>query len=831
MSFFFSDTEKQPKNKTKQLSKHGCIACPLKSKSVINPKLVAEGSSNPEIYALLSTPKQINTQDALYSDEMSQFFLVNLRKIYTSDYISQSVRWNYAVPCPSKEPFPSPFEIECCKIRLFEDIEKTKPKIILGVGDIAIQMFLGKGKTTNLRGRTIPIKVGRHVCWYLPIYDIDSFTERQKIERGMVFLQDVKMSKTLLETEQEPEFVSGGYDNGVGIFMGRTVEDLQENLTYFLKQPLIAVDIENYPLKPVGKERCLATVAISDFERTLAFPVEYPGAWSAKQLVEVKQLLRYFLLRSGTKICHNLPHELEWFHVYFGQDVFWKTQWADTMAQAYVIDERIGNINDSTLSLGRLTTFNFGFNVKKLSDVNLKDCRKTPLPDLLVYNGMDAKWTYALFKKQEPNIAKKQTYVYNHLVDLEKTVTLSSIVGVPVSIDELNKQNNELTKVLTKAEEKIQQLQEVAGFKKLKKTNEFKPGSSAQIGYVLKNILKLPQIKVTKGNSYSTDEEVLNTFAEKGVEFAKHIVEYREVSHIKSTYLDGILKLLDENNLLHTTFNCLLTSTGRISSKEPNLQNMPKRKFKEIRRIVQALKDCWILSLDYAQIEARVIAMASQDKVFMDSIWSGYDIHEAWAKRIYVLTGREFEDKKELKEFRSIVKNKLVFPLFFGASKASIRKAFDLSETVANKLFNEFWDMFSGVKKWQQELERFYKKYGYVETLTGRRRHAPLTINEMYNSPIQGTAADIVTDAMKRLAKYAYTSKKSYYHPVLNIHDDLTFFIPDSELDEAVPFIAKEMCKPVFDFINVPLAIEASLGKNWCDQEEIGKWSSEQFKY
>jgi len=235
---------------------------------------------------------------------------------------------------------------------------------------------------------------------------------------------------------------------------------------------------------------------------------------------------------------------------------------------------------------------------------------------------------------------------------------------------------------------------------------------------------------------------------------------------------------------------------------------------------------------DYGQIEARVIAMASRDRVFTKALWDRYDVHMDWAERIaYAYPDRvggkkNLTDKKVMKTFRGDVKNQWVFPLFFGATLYKVSNELGIPDEYLKDLYEEFWRTFEGVKSYQERMQREYKKNGYVECLTGRRRRAPLSYNQLINSPIQGTASDIVVDGMNRLSEMEVWD----YQANLNIHDSLTFILDEDELEEHTEVIVKEMLGCKFPFINVPLTVEVSIGtENWQVMEEMGTFSSDEW--
>jgi uracil-DNA glycosylase family 4 len=270
------------------------------------------------------------------------------------------------------------------------------------------------------------------------------------------------------------------------------------------------------------------------------------------------------------------------------------------------------------------------------------------------------------------------------------------------------------------------------------------------------------------------------------------------------------------------------------NSDEPNQQNWPNRQDNWVRKQVVAPAGHVLVAFDYGQLEACTSAMCTKDRVLIKSLWEDYDIHMEWAIKVAhrwpdAIGGiHNLKDKAVMKKFRSLVKNKLVFPVIFGASNDSVSGYLNIPIEPVNKLMDEFWGTFGGIYRWQRKLMMFYYENGFVESPTGRRRHYPLTKNQAINYPIQSVACDIVCRAMVTLSVHAASTGKWYLHPIMNIHDDLTFAIPDDDkiLEESISKIYKVMLAPVYDFINVPLSVTCSIGKNWLDMTEIQKfWS------
>ncbi len=221
--------------------------------------------------------------------------------------------------------------------------------------------------------------------------------------------------------------------------------------------------------------------------------------------------------------------------------------------------------------------------------------------------------------------------------------------------------------------------------------------------------------------------------------------------------------------------------------------------------------------------------MFSRDPVFVKMIWEDYDVHGEWARRIAlawpdIIGGKKFlNDKDAMKKFRNDIKSSWSFALFFGAAFDSVVNYFKIiPSNVLRPLYDEFWQTFSGVLDWQAQLKKEYEEKGYVTFLTGHRRRAPIRETQLYNSPVQGTACYIVMKGMEGVTKHPDPD----LCPILQVHDELDFVLREDKLDEQVEIIVTELLGVKFPFINVPLNIECSIGKNWAHMEEVGTFDS-----
>lgn len=348
---------------------------------------------------------------------------------------------------------------------------------------------------------------------------------------------------------------------------------------------------------------------------------------------------------------------------------------------------------------------------------------------------------------------------------------------------------------------------------------EFNINSPKQLGVALFEDLGLPCKKKTK-TGYSTNAEVLEElkYANPVIEY---ILEYRSLSKLKSTYCEGLLKVIADDGRIHTSFNQVETRTGRISSLEPNLQNIPIRTElgREMRKFFVAGSGNVLIDADYSQIELRVLSDLSGDQNMIDAFNSGVDIHTVTASQVFGLPNQMIT-----KELRSRAKA-VNFGIVYGIGAFSLSKDIGVTRKEAQEYINNYLATFSGVDKYMNHMIDLAKQKGYSETLFSRRRYLPelASSNHMMrafgervarNMPIQGTAADIIKIAMIKVDK-RLTEENMKAKLILQVHDELIVEAPESEAEKALKIVTEEMenaCK-----MKVLLRADGSIGKTWYD--------------
>lgn len=383
--------------------------------------------------------------------------------------------------------------------------------------------------------------------------------------------------------------------------------------------------------------------------------------------------------------------------------------------------------------------------------------------------------------------------------------------GITVDKDTLVNMQEDLNSRLEKL---IEQIHNYAG-------SEFNINSPKQLGVVLFEDLKLPIIKKTK-TGYSTAVDVLEQLRNEHP-IIEDILVYRQLSKLQSTYIEGLQKMITPEGKIHTRFNQTLAQTGRLSSVEPNLQNIPIR-LEEGRKIRKAFrpskKDHVIFAADYSQIELRVLAHITGDEHMKEAFTSNEDIHTKTAMRVFNIDSKDEITGNMRRQAKAVN-----FGIVYGISDYGLSQSLGITRKEAKKFIDDYLDSFPKVKEYMDTIVQDAKQKGYVETLLHRRRYTPDITNRNFNlrsfaertamnTPIQGSAADIIKLAM---VQFAHKIKDTNFNAklLLQVHDELIFEVPNDEIDEFSPFVEEIMDNALE--LSVPLSVESSYGDTWYD--------------
>lgn len=538
----------------------------------------------------------------------------------------------------------------------------------------------------------------------------------------------------------------------------------------------------------------------ADQKRTKEILAHFESLFADKKKIWIGQNTKYDLL------------VLKWYDVELKGNLF------DTMLAHYVIEP------DGKRSMDLLSAKYLGYEPVHIEELIGKKgktqgtMRDVEIEKIKEYAGEDADITLQLKNIFTPLLKKNEVEkVFNEVESpLVKVLVDMEFEGIKVDTDFLNDYSKELEKDAKKAEESVYKQAAV----------RFNLASPKQLGEVLFDKLKLdPSAKKTKTGQYQTGEDVLLKLAVKGHQIVDDILAFRELTKLKSTYVDALPQLINrKTGRVHTSYGQAVAVTGRLQSNNPNLQNIPVRtdRGKEIRKaFVPRDNKHILLSADYSQIELRIVASISGDKNMCKAFKDGTDIHTATASRVYNVA-----EKEVTKEMRYKAKS-VNFGIIYGQGAFGLADNLGISRTEAKEIIDNYKKQFPGIQKYMDDTINFAREHGYVQTLMGRKRwlrdinSANFTVRgfaerNAINSPIQGTAADMIKLAMQKVHA-AMLKEKMQSKMLLQVHDELVFDALKSEAKELKSLIIDCMQSAMKLPYGVPVTADCGEGKNWLE--------------
>jgi DNA polymerase-1 len=585
-------------------------------------------------------------------------------------------------------------------------------------------------------------------------------------------------------------------------------EERKELLELLLKQKEVCFDTETTDLD--GMHADLVGLAFS-YKAREGFYVAVPDNFEEVKKI-VHEFAPFFSTKEIEKVAHNIKYDLKVLHRY-GMEVSGPT--FDTMIAHYLINP------ESKQSMDFLSEFYLKYKPipiealigkKGKGQGNMRDLKPEEISD---YACEDADITLQLKKLFEPEIQKEhlKELFYNIEMPLVEVLKDMEQEGIAIDVKGLKEYSADLEKHLIELDTNIK---ESAGV-------PFNVDSPKQLGEVLFDRLKIdPKAKKTKTGQYATSEDILVRL-EKVHPIIPMILEYRQLRKLKSTYVDPLPTMTDRiDGRVHTNFMQTVTATGRLSSNNPNLQNIPIRseKGKEIRRAFIPRDDKHVLlSADYSQIELRIIAALSKDEHMIDAFNKKFDIHTATASKVFHVPMDEVT-----KDQRSAAKA-VNFGIIYGQSAFGLSQSLNISRTEAKAIIDSYFEQFSALKSYMEGVVREARDKGYVETLLQRRRYLPdinsanavvrgFAERNAVNAPIQGSAADIIKMAMIRVHE-EMKKRKLQSRMILQVHDELVFDVVKEEIEDM-----KELVKNCMEHaveVGVPIDVSVDTGINWLD--------------
>ena len=575
----------------------------------------------------------------------------------------------------------------------------------------------------------------------------------------------------------------------------------------------VAVDTETSSLDP-HQANLIGLSLSSKIGKACYIPVAHESKKNLDKDLVLKKLKPLLEDSSIKKIGQNIKFD---FIVLFKHGIN-ITSMEDTMLMSYVLDAGKNRHNMDTLSKIHLNHKPIAF--KDLVGTGKKEINfgSVEVEKAKDYAAEDADVTYRLYKKFLKSLKdEKMTNIYEVFEKpMIKILAFMEIEGIKV--------NNQFLKTLSlKFEKKIEKIQKEV-FKISKK--EFNIASPKQLGEILYNDLKIADLKKTRKGSFATSASVLEDLAFKGHKFPKLVLDWRQVSKLKNTYSDSLPEHINpQTKRVHTSFLLAATTTGRLASSDPNLQNIPIKSEdgKDIRKSFVAEKGHSLISADYNQIEMRILADLANVKELKKAFKNNEDIHSLTASQIFNINIDKVNQDQRRKA------KAINFGIIYGISQYGLAKQINVSNYEAEEFLNSYFAKFPEIKVYMDQTIKFCRKTGYVNNIFGRKSHF-MNINDKnfnvrnfqeraaINAPIQGSASEIMRLAMIRLSEKLNDQKNKKTKMLLQIHDELIFETPKDDVKRISKIIIEEMSSVVnsdHHSFSIPLTVDINTGNNW----------------
>lgn len=528
----------------------------------------------------------------------------------------------------------------------------------------------------------------------------------------------------------------------------------------------------------------------------------------------VRELGDLFTSPSVIKIAHNLKFDMQ----VLEQIDLPVAPYDDTMLLSYVLEGGLHGHGLDELALLHLKHKTISYEDVAGTGKNRITFDRVPLEKATEYAAEDADIALRLWLLLKPRIAQQNlSRIYERIErPLIPVVAMMERNGIKIDPAILRQQSSGLAKRLQTLEAEIHGLS----------GHPFNVASPKQLGDVLFAEMGLPGGAKGKTGTYSTSHDVLEPLADMGHEIVAKVLDWRGLAKLKSTYTDSLPEQIDaKTGRIHTSFSLVGAATGRLSSTDPNLQNIPIRTEdgRAIRRAFIAADGYELISVDYSQIELRLVAEVANIQALLQAFRDGIDIHALTASQVFNIPLPEMTSEKR-RQAKAIN-----FGIIYGISGFGLAKQIGCTPGEANEFIRKYLDRFYELRNWMEDTKNFAREHGYVETLFGRRVHIPgirekaaarrgFAERQSINAPLQGTAADIMKRAMIRMPNALQEAKLSS-KLLLQVHDELVFETPSDEIEETMALVKRIMEEAPLPSLKlkVPLVAEASHAKNWAD--------------
>ena len=619
---------------------------------------------------------------------------------------------------------------------------------------------------------------------------------------------DLSSQNVDLEIKKKPQVI-----NKKNYYLIKNEKEIDKWIKEAEESGELAIDTETSSLDAHQAE--LVGISLSTkIGRACYIPIGHKSDGCLKKEVVLKKLKPLLEDKSVKKIGQNIKFD---FIVLYKQDIKMNSM-EDTMLMSYVLDAGKNRHNMDTLSEIHLNHKTITF--KEMVGTGKKEINfsEVELQKAMEYAAEDADITYRLYKIFNKNLkTEKLTNIYEIFEKpLIEILAFMEIEGIRIDSEFLKNLSEKFEKKIKNLEKQI--------FKISKK--EFNIGSPKQLGEIIYNDLKIAGLKKTRKGSFATSASVLEDLAFKGNQFPQLILDWRQVSKLKNTYSDSLPEHINpKTKRVHTSFLLAATTTGRLASSDPNLQNIPIKSEdgKDIRKAFIAKNGFTLVSADYNQIEMRILADLADVKELKKAFKNNEDIHSLTASQVF-----NIDIKKVDQDMRRKAKA-INFGIIYGISQYGLAKQIMVSNNEAEEFLNSYFLKFPEIKDYMNATIKFCRKSGYVNNIFGRRSHFNGINDKNFNvrnfqeraainAPIQGSASELMRIAMIRLSNKFNDIKDIKTKMLLQIHDELIFEVPKTELKRINNIIKEEMTgvvKSDLHSFSIPLTVDINFGENW----------------
>lgn len=747
---------------------------------------------------------------------------------------------------------PTKTEINCCRERVFEVIDKVKPKHIILAGSPAIESFFGKrwidSSFTINRWRKLQIPDHELKCWVYPIAH-PSYAMRSSNEIKKLFFTDLKwVLEKIIITPNRPKY----YEYKKHIEPILDYEDIIEILDEAkVEAKEFVFDFETSRKEPWFDGSKIVSISICwNDEISYSFPYQYPNLLNEEQREQIRLKLKDILEDENIKkIAQNISMENKWSKKILGVEIK-KWHW-DTMNFSHIQDNR-EKFTSLNFQVFRRWGYKYGKDMdkyKKESKDGFNSMDSAPIVDLLTYNGLDSLFTFRLYKEQIKEATKLNLKAWDFYKKALEAFNKTEERGIHIDKKYFEGMNIKIGSTIENLENLILNNKDVLEFKK--RHNDRVPNFKSVLD-LRELFYKIGEMKCTLYTPTGLEATNVHALEEMNHPIARKIIRKRRLEKIKNTYIKAFLER-SIDNLMYTDYALNIAKTYR-SSNFP-FHQIPKRN-EEAKRIIRegivAPKGYKIGSVDFSGNEIKGLAVYSKDKELIRWIDEGIDPHLYWAHKVFI-TDPSWDKNKLKEEFGEDLryggKNGWFFPVVYGSQPEIRSKALWNDYVVVNpklsghlfskgisnledyefhinNVYNEFFNTFPGIKDYQEKVKRLYKNNGFISTFMGFQYSGYMDLEDLVNYRIQGTCFHWLLwsyiESMKMFEERSFLSKMWG-----QIHDEILFYIHPNEEREVIERVTNIMInkiRKVFEWINVPLNVEWSLSEvngNWANMEEV----------